>query len=139
MYNIEIPQTRKETIHLLKVFNRGIFEKEYYQVKATNMLTKNILKDLKNLELTEEEKTFLKTEEFKDELFLLLKQDLNTDQLKPLTNIKINENYINSLEYIKIALLKSLIGDSDYNYTSIINILVNFIEIYENKNLENLI
>ena len=132
MCEFNCAETRLNAINLLRIFNRDVFKEEYLQLKATNVLTKNILNNIKLLNLEKNDIILLKNDKFKDILFILLKNNLNSEELKPLTHYAINDKFINSLLKIKYSIVESLVGESENNYDEISNILISFIDYAEN-------
>lgn len=122
----DMAPTRQDTTNLLKVFSREAFHEEYAQIKATNLLTKNIISNLNQLNLNKEEIKFVKSEKFKDKLFLLLKNNLTEDQLKHLSRLKINKTYIDELGNIYRIVFEDMLDNLYPKYEDLINIISEF-------------
>lgn len=125
-YEFDMAPTRKDTYNLLTVFNRHVFPDEFIQFKSTEMLTKNIIANIKHLDLDAEQKTFLKTDKFKDELFLLLKHNFSSEELKKITNLKITDSYIEIVGKINSIIFEDLINNLNSKFENISTIIVEF-------------
>ena len=125
-YEFDMAPTRKDTYNLLTVFNRQVFPDEFIQFKSTEMLTKNIIANISHLDLDAQQKAFLKTEQFKDELFLLLKHNFTTEELKKISNLKITDSYIEVVGKINAIIFEDLINNFNSKFENMATIIVEF-------------
>lgn len=128
MDDFDIAPTRKDTYNLLKVFNRNLYEKEFIQYRATEMLTKNIIVNSKLLDLTSEQKKYIKTDHFKDELFILLKSNLTNEKLKHLTHLKIDNDYVEIISELNTIIFDDLLNNFPSKFENISQIITSFFE-----------
>ena len=119
-------QTRKDAYNLLKIFNRNCFQEEFIKYKATEMLTKKIIANVKNLNLELDQIKFLKTEDFKDDLFTLLCRNFSIQALKTLSNNKITSKYKEILTEINTIVFNDMLNEPIPKYENISMIIVAF-------------
>lgn len=128
MLEFDMAPTRIDTYNLLKVFNRHVFPDEYIQYKSTEVLTKKIIANVKHLNLEAEHIKFLKTNKFKDVLFLLLKHNFTTEELKHVANVKITEKYKDILTKLNSVIFDDLLNNLNSKYDNISIIIIAYVD-----------
>lgn len=127
------PLSRQNAIDLTKSRLRIAFKDEINYLKATSIFIKRIIKEVDKLDIDDDNKQFLKTERFKDVLYLLISKSLPNKYVHALTNYHTNDKYMETLNQIKIILFQSLLSEITRDYSEIAVIISSYIDYVQQK------